>query len=46
MIPEFLVDDEEVLPVRLPDMNLTHVAEVRDSGLSRIGNGESQKHNE
>jgi hypothetical protein len=46
MIPEFLVDDEEVLPVGLSNMNLAHVAEIGYARLRRIENREGQRQEE
>jgi hypothetical protein len=42
VVPEFLIDDEIILPVWLLKMNLADVAEIGDGGLMRIGTGKGQ----
>jgi len=43
MAPYLFIDNKEILPIRLGDPNLAHVAEISDRRFWRIRNGKNQK---
>jgi hypothetical protein len=44
--PELFVDDEETLLVRLRNVDVTDIAEIRNGRLGRTGGPGNQKHEE